>query len=95
MNSSFQALVLEQRDGKTRVAIRRLNATDLPAGDVLVAVDYSSINYKDAMAVTGTGKRVLTGWGMGERHWGGYSRRVRVKVMSGKAHGRVVVDVNR
>jgi hypothetical protein len=62
---------------------------------VLVAVDYSSINYNDAMAVTGTGKRVLTARGVGERHWGGCSQRVRVKVMSGKAHGRVVVDVNR
>lgn len=52
----FQALVLDQQDGKTTYAIKRLNLDDLPDGDVLVAVDYSSMNYKDAMAITGTGK---------------------------------------
>lgn len=58
MTQDFQALVLEQQEGKTVHAIKRLTRADLPAGDVLVAVDYSSMNYKDAMAVTGTGKIV-------------------------------------
>lgn len=56
MSNDFQALVLNQADGKTNAAVQSLTQQDLPEGDVLVQVDYSSINYKDAMAVTGTGK---------------------------------------
>ncbi len=54
----FNALVLEQNDGKTEAEIRRLEVSDLPDEEVLVAVDYSSLNYKDGLAVTGTGKIV-------------------------------------
>lgn len=109
MNAPFQALVLEQHDGQTKPTVQHLTLADLPDGDVLVKVDYTSINYKDAMAVTGTGKIirqfpmvpgidmvgtvvesastrfhageavVLTGWGVGERHWGGLSQYQRVK----------------
>ena len=60
---TFKALVLEQEDGKTVAGIRQLNLSDLPDEDVLVKVDYSSLNYKDGMAVTGTGKIVLN-WPM-------------------------------
>lgn len=57
---SFKALVLEQdADKKTVAGIRQLSLSDLPDEDVLVKVDYSSLNYKDGMAVTGTGKIVL------------------------------------
>jgi len=109
MSNTFQALVLDQQDGQTLACVRQLTREDLPAGDVLVQVDYSSINYKDAMAITGTGKIVrqfpmvpgidlagtvlesasalfkpgdqvvLTGWGVGERYWGGLSQIQRVK----------------
>ena len=109
MSTEFQALVLDQQDGKTVASVKHLHDQDLPAGDVLVQVDYSSINYKDAMAVTGKGKIVrqfpmvpgidfagtvlessapaykpgdkvvLTGWSVGERFWGGYSQKQRVK----------------
>jgi acrylyl-CoA reductase (NADPH) len=58
MSNTFQALVLDQQDGQTLACVRQLTREDLPAGDVLVQVDYSSINYKDAMAITGTGKIV-------------------------------------
>ena len=58
MLTDFQALLLEQQDGQTTASIHRLTTDQLPAGDVLVQVDYSSLNYKDAMAVTGTGKIV-------------------------------------
>ena len=58
MVTEFQALLLEQQDGQTSASIQRLSQDQLPAGDVLVQVDYSSLNYKDAMAVTGTGKIV-------------------------------------
>jgi len=54
--TSFNALVLRETDGKTTAAVETLTQADLPEGDVLVQVQYSSINYKDAMAVTGTGK---------------------------------------
>ncbi len=60
---TFKALVLEQEDGKTVADIHQLNLSDLPDEDVLVKVDYSSLNYKDGMAVTGTGKIVLN-WPM-------------------------------
>ena len=105
----FNALVLTQVEGKTQAHIQTLTTDDLPAGDVLIAVDYSSLNYKDGLAVTGTGKIIrdfpmvpgidlagsvlesndarykvgdqviVTGWGVGERYWGGYAQQARVK----------------
>jgi acrylyl-CoA reductase (NADPH) len=56
MTTPFQALVVDQIDGKPVPQLKQITQADLPAGDVLVAIDYSSINYKDAMALTGTGK---------------------------------------
>ena len=41
----FNALVLTQVAGKTQAHIQALTTDDLPAGDVLIAVDYSSLNY--------------------------------------------------
>jgi acrylyl-CoA reductase (NADPH) len=103
--TSFQAYVVD-RDSK---GFRALSLGDLPEGDVLVEVSYSSINYKDALAVTGKGKIIrsfplvpgidmagtvvssssdryqpgdevlLTGWGVGERHSGGFSPYARVR----------------
>lgn len=54
----FNALVLEQEEGKTLSAVKQLELTDLPDEDVLVEVTYSSLNYKDGLAITGTGKIV-------------------------------------
>ena len=54
----FNALVLEQEEGKTLAAIKQLDMSDLPDEDVLIEVTYSSLNYKDGLAVTGTGKIV-------------------------------------
>jgi acrylyl-CoA reductase (NADPH) len=109
MEESFKALVLTEEEGKTVAAIEELGNGDLPEGDVLVEVRYSSLNYKDGLAVTGKGKVVrrfpmvpgidlvgkviesessdyapgdevvVTGWGMGEKHWGGYSQRQRLR----------------
>ena len=56
MNTTFQAIVVDQVEGKPVPQLKHITAADLPAGEVLVAIDYSSINYKDAMALTGTGK---------------------------------------
>lgn len=64
MPDTFKALMLTQDDaGKTNAEVRQLTNDDLPAGDVLVAVDYSSLNYKDGLAITGKGKIVRT-WPM-------------------------------
>lgn len=64
MSDTFKALMLTQNDaGKTIAEVRQLNDDDLPAGDVLVAVDYSSLNYKDGLAITGKGK-IVRNWPM-------------------------------
>lgn len=105
----FKALLLENQDGKTVPTLTRLDESQLPAGEVRVAVSYSSLNYKDGLAITGKGKIVrqwplvpgidfagtvlestddryqpgdrvvLTGWGVGEGHWGGMAEQARVK----------------
>ena len=50
----FKAMVLNKADdGSTRAAIESLEEGDLPAGEVRVAVDYSTLNYKDGLAITG------------------------------------------
>jgi acrylyl-CoA reductase (NADPH) len=52
---SFQALVARQ-DGETiKTAVETRQPADLPPGDVTVRVLYSSVNYKDALAVTPKG----------------------------------------
>ncbi|WP_406608826.1 MDR family oxidoreductase [Agarivorans sp. JK6] len=105
----FKALVLDQVEKQTTSSIRQLNDTDLPESDVIVKVDYSSLNYKDGLAITGKGKIVrnfpmvpgidltgtveqshdpryaagdkvvLTGWGVGEGHWGGMAEKASLK----------------
>lgn len=108
MTEHFQALLLEQEGTAVTPHLRQLSVADLPAGDVLVQVHYSSLNFKDSMAIANKGiirkfpaipgidlagvvvessspdyhpgdAVVLTGWGVGERHWGGYSQYARVK----------------
>lgn len=54
----FSALVLRQSDGLTAAAVEHLAVGDLPDGEVRVAVEYSDLNYKDGLAVTGAGKVV-------------------------------------
>ena len=60
MSETFKALVLREVDGSTipRVAVEEMTEADLPEGDVTVDVEYSSLNYKDGMALTGTGRIV-------------------------------------
>jgi len=107
--SDFPALMLDEEAGKVRASIHRLSVADLPAGDVTVAIDYSTLNYKDGMILNGLGrlvrtyphvpgidfagtveasdaaaykpgdKVILTGWRVGETHWGGYAGKARVK----------------
>ena len=49
---AFTALVVEKtEDGGTRPGVQRLEDSRLPAGDVTVAVDYSTVNYKDGLCL--------------------------------------------
>ncbi|MGB3828779.1 MAG: MDR family oxidoreductase [Ornithinimicrobium sp.] len=108
MTDTFNALVVRQDTDGQSTSIEQLSDADLPEGEVLVDIDYSSLNYKDGMALAGKGRIIrsfpmvpgidftgtvresaserfaagdaviLTGWGVGERFWGGYSQRQRV-----------------
>lgn len=105
----FKAVQINKTEGQYSAALVELDEQALPEGDVTVEIDYSSINYKDALAITGRGPIVrqfpmvpgidfagkviasdsadykvgdsvlLTGWGVGERHWGGLAGKARVK----------------
>ena len=58
---SFRALVLSQGpDRKVSAAIETLDDARLPAGDVTVAVEYSTLNYKDGLVLTTGGGLVKT-----------------------------------
>jgi len=50
--ASFPAILVTQDAGETRAALTQLNLSDLPPGEVLVRISYSSLNYKDGLAVT-------------------------------------------
>ena len=107
-DQEFQALVVDRGEQGVVAGLRTLPRAALPPGDVTIAVAYSSLNYTDALALTGRNKVVrrypmvpgidlagrvvesgrpgvtpgdavlVTGWGLGERHWGGYARLARV-----------------
>lgn len=109
MNDTFNALLVRETSEGQSASIEQLSEADLPEGNVLVEVDYSSLNYKDGMALAGASRIirsfpmvpgidlagtvissesqhfsagdtvVLTGWGVGERFWGGYAQRQRVR----------------
>ena len=53
---TFRALVLERPPEESAPSIRDVSRTELPEGNVLVRVEYSDVNYKDGLAVTGKGK---------------------------------------
>ena len=106
----FNALVVNKDDeGKTSAAVTQIGLEDLPHAEVTVAVEYSTVNYKDGLCIGPGGglvrsyphvpgidfagtveasddarykpgdKVVLTGWRVGEAHWGGYAQKARVK----------------
>lgn len=56
VTQSFQALMIEDVDGKPRAGFKPIALSDLPDNDVLVEVAYSSLNYKDGLAVSGKGR---------------------------------------
>ena len=53
MSDSFRAIVVREEDGQFSQTVEERQVDDLPGGDVLIRVDYSSLNYKDAMSATG------------------------------------------
>ena len=106
----FKALVMDQNDeGLASASIKDLTLDDLPEAEVTVAVEYSTVNYKDGLCLGPGGglvrkyphipgidfagtveassdtrykpgdKVVLTGWRVGEAHWGGYAQKARVR----------------
>lgn len=54
----FNALVLDRVDGRITPVVRQLDDQQLPDGGVTVAVEYSSVNYKDVMILQGLGGMV-------------------------------------
>ena len=49
----FSAILIEKGDDKQSVALTQIDEAQLPDGDVTIGVDYSTINYKDGLAITG------------------------------------------
>lgn len=49
----YKAFIVEERAGEFIQSIQTLSTENLPAGDVLIQVHYSSVNYKDALSATG------------------------------------------
>ena len=49
----FRALLIEKTDAGQRTGVAQLDDAKLPEGDVTVAVEWSTVNYKDALAITG------------------------------------------
>jgi acrylyl-CoA reductase (NADPH) len=53
--ATFKAMVIEKTDSGTKAALTDFDETNLMDGDVTVRVDYSTVNYKDGLAITGKG----------------------------------------
>ncbi|HEV7338447.1 MAG TPA: MDR family oxidoreductase [Bosea sp. (in: a-proteobacteria)] len=56
MSETFTALMIEDEGGKPKASFRQIGIGDLPDHDVLVEVHYSTLNYKDGLAVSGKGR---------------------------------------
>ena len=107
----IRALVVtkDEETGKTAASVETIEESRLPESEVTVAVDYSTVNYKDGLCIGPGGglvrnyphipgidfagtveastdarykpgdKVVLTGWRVGEAHWGGYAQKACVR----------------
>jgi len=106
---TFRALVVEKSDDTdVSAAVQSLTEDQLPPSNVTVAIEYTTVNYKDGLCMKANGglvrnyphvpgidfagtveasedsryqqgdKVVLTGWRVGETHWGGFSQKARV-----------------
>jgi acrylyl-CoA reductase (NADPH) len=59
----FKALLLEKDDAGFRAGVTQVDESRLPEGDVTVAIDYSTLNYKDGLAITNKAP-VVRAWPM-------------------------------
>ena len=59
----FKALLLEKDEAGFRAAVQELDESRLPEGDVRLRVSHSTLNYKDALAITDRGP-VVRAWPM-------------------------------
>ncbi|MGB6349675.1 MAG: oxidoreductase, partial [Pseudolabrys sp.] len=51
--AAFKAIVIEKAESGTKAALAQFDEANLMDGDVTVRVEYSSLNYKDGLAITG------------------------------------------
>ena len=58
MSEKFKAVVIDNQNEKFTREIKEINKTDLKDGNVFVKIDYSSLNYKDALILNNGGKIV-------------------------------------
>ena len=58
MKNNFQAVVVDNKDSNFSVETKQLGLEDLSAGEVVIKVHYSGVNYKDGLASTPDGKIV-------------------------------------
>jgi putative YhdH/YhfP family quinone oxidoreductase len=56
MSDTYPAIVATESDGHSSARLQQVSDDDLPEGDVTVDVAFSSLNYKDGLAVTGKGR---------------------------------------
>lgn len=56
MHSPFRAFRIHQQNGSIESRLESVNLDEIAAGDVVIEVEYSTINYKDALAATGRGR---------------------------------------
>ncbi|KQR69193.1 acrylyl-CoA reductase (NADPH) [Rhizobium sp. Leaf341] len=56
MTDTFRAMMIDTVDGRPQADIREISQADLPDHDVLVEIAYSTLNYKDGLAITGKGR---------------------------------------
>ncbi|MCP5037059.1 MAG: oxidoreductase [Rhodobacteraceae bacterium] len=107
---TFNALMVEKNEetGEDGISLQAITEDQLPEGNVTVAVEYTTVNFKDGLFMGGPGSRlqayphvpgidfagtveassddrykpgdkvVLTGWRVGETHWGGFAQKARV-----------------
>ncbi len=64
MDKTFRAFVVNQADGQYIAGFKELTQADLPDENVLIEISYSSLNYKDGLAVTGKGRGVVRNFPM-------------------------------
>ena len=58
----FKAILLEESDGKVTSRFAELDDSALPEGEVTVAVEYSTLNYKDRSEERRVGKECRSRW---------------------------------